>query len=584
VPGRTDRYQQEWAALLAAAKAVTFRPAWASSWLALADAATTRDLYLMAEAAAARAYQIEQNEATQAGYVRALINTGRYGDAVEYLGAADDPGDPWRQCIRGLIALRLGKADQAVGHFTGLTIAPTWLWAWQPYLHALVIMGDGAAARRESGELMRAGTGREDERSWLAAAAFDAQLNGRMDTARNFAERLSQAAGPDDVKALHARAEALILGGDQAGWELLARALAADPRPAGFDVWEREDLPVLEALAASHGVRLTPAHMGPALARLRARARGRDPVAELWLSARVATVTEARTAARLGEAALRAISGTPDPVLEELLDTLADEDHLRAEVASLRLHIAAANGEDKQAADAASGNGAASAPGQPIVRLRLPTSWLAGNIGQGAGPELRDLLAWARQRMELSEAKDLEPDGYQLLVGDEVQTSAHAVLAPWPADLAGGEHVLAALLTRPAAEVIAASYYQIVPEPGPLPLTLPMLAHRSWELRGKPAGSDVADWDVAKRVLRHFIAEDAYFLWEKRDRPLFRDPLADWSVAEQEITGSGTGKGVVPSAIVDQRLRFQIALQIAYFKWEKRGRPFGSPGADWPAS
>lgn len=586
VPGRPDRCRQEWSALLAAAQAVSFRFAWAHSWLALADAAMTRDLYLVAEAAAARAYQVEQTEATQAGYVRALVNTGRYDDALEYLGEADDPGNPdspWRQCIRGLIALRLGRADQAVGHFTGLRIDPTWLWAWQPYLRALVIMGDVAAARRKSAELMEARIGRKDERSWLAVTAFDAQLNGRIDAACDIAERLSQAAGPDDVKAKRARAEAQILGGDQDAWKLLARALDADLRPTVIDVWEREDFPVLKALAAEHEVKLTPAHLDLVLTRLRARQHAWDLAAELDLAAGTAAVAEAGTAARLTKAALRAISGTLDPELEKLLETLANEDHLPTEVASLRHYIATANEEDDDAAEAADGNGAVPAPERPTMQLRLPASWLAGTAIQGADPQLRNLLAWARQRMGLSGAEELEPDRYQLLVGDEVQASGHAVLGPQPTALAGGEHELAALLTWPGAELIAARYYE-QPKPGPLPLTLHALAHRCWELRGKPPDSDMPDWDTAKRVLRQFIAEDAYFLWKKRGAPLFRDPLADWSKAERRIGGTGTGTGIVPDAVVDQRLRFQIALQDAYSKWEKRGRPFGSPQADWPPS
>jgi hypothetical protein len=31
-------------------------------------------------------------------------------------------------------------------------------------------------------------------------------------------------------------------------------------------------------------------------------------------------------------------------------------------------------------------------------------------------------------------------------------------------------------------------------------------------------------------------------------------------------------------------LRYELALQGAYFRWEKRGRPFGSPWTDWSPS
>src|SRR5208337_3191712 len=112
VPGRADRHFQEWAALLAAARAVALQPDRVRSWLTLADAAMTRDLYRVAETAAEHALEMRQDDVTRAGYARALINTGRYAEARDQLGpagAARGPGDAWRQCARGLIALRLGK-------------------------------------------------------------------------------------------------------------------------------------------------------------------------------------------------------------------------------------------------------------------------------------------------------------------------------------------------------------------------------------------------------------------------------------------------------------------------------------------
>ena len=114
-PCADDRYAQEWAALLAAARAVSLNPACARPWLTLAEAAATRGLYRVAEAAAERAYEIEKDEATVvAGYLQAIINVGRYEDALGLLGSASDS---WSQCVRGYIALRLGKADKAIQNF-----------------------------------------------------------------------------------------------------------------------------------------------------------------------------------------------------------------------------------------------------------------------------------------------------------------------------------------------------------------------------------------------------------------------------------------------------------------------------------
>ena len=506
VPGldSEERCKQEWGALLAAAQAVSDQPGWATAWLGLAEAAMTRDLYLVARAAAARAYRIEQTEATRAGYVRALINTGpdSYREALELLGDADDP---WRRCVRGQIALRQGNAAEAVRHFTGLRIDPMWLWVWNAYIRALVIMGDAAAARLRSAELMRAGTDRVGERSWLAAAAFSARLNGKLDTALTLAEDLSQATRPGDFRVLYARGEALVLAGDQAGWDVLARAVDADPRPAAGDVWEHEEFPVFQALAVAQGITLRPRALAP-------RPRASDPLTELRQAVDMARVSWAEKAA------------------------------LRTD-AALRIPLAARDTAGGQASAAAR-----AIPAPPVVRLQLPTSWLAD-------PALREFMAWARKWMEVEETRDLEPDGYQLLVGSKVRARGHAVLAPRPV----GEHDLKALATRPDAEVIAAACYQQIPPQGPLPLTKHWLAHRCWDLRGMRGRSDKRDWEAAERVLGKFIADDAYFRWEKRGRPLFADPLADWLVAEHEVTVVG----IVPGALADDRLRFQIAMQGA---------------------
>jgi len=542
VPGREDRPRQEWAALMAAATAVSLEPGWAASWLALADAATTLDLHLVAETAAARAHQIEPgDEATRASYVRALVNSGDYNAALKYLGDAGEPGDPgypWRQCMHGLIALRQGQADEAAGHYADLAIDPAWLWAWNASIRALVITGELDAARQESAKLMRMRAGREDERAWLAVAAFDARLNGQLDTAAGLAERLSKAAGQQDYRTQYARAEARLLGGYQDGWDLLTQALAADSRPAALDVWEREELPVLAALTRDRGVPLKPpAGLESAVRELRDKAHPGKPVAELRL-AEEAAGDEAGEAADLIEAAL--LTPVPD-------DLPARPSHGRAASEPL------------------------SEP--PVLELRLPASWLAK-----AEPSLdTELRQWAAgKKIKLSGAEDLKPDRYQLLAGGKVR--ADGPLGPGcaatPADLLTGKHRLAVLLTWPAAEVIAAAYYLVTPTRSLVPVTVSWLAHRSWELRGKPTGSDRTDWDVAEAVFHQFVAEHAYFRWEKRHGPLFGDPLEDWLPAEREIKGEDS----IPGAVVDERLH----TVIAYFNWLDRGRPFGSPLADWP--
>ena len=540
VPDREARSQQEWGALLAAATVVSLEPGWAALWLALADAATARDLYRVAEVAAERAHGIEPaNEATRAVYVRGLVNCGKYRVALEQLGDVGEPGNPdfaWWQCNQGLIALRQDRVLDAVGCYAGLSIDPAWLWAWNTCIRALIIAGELDTARQASAELMRTGPGREDERAWLAQAAFDARLQGELGTAADLAQKLSAAAGPDDFRARYALAEARLLGGERVGWDAVARAITADPRPAALDVWEREELPVLAALASDRGVRLRPpADLTSAVRGLRAREHPHNPVAELRLAAERADCDEAGEAAVLIEAAL------PTPV----------PDHRPPRPSRSRR-----DGEP------------------PLMELRLPPSWLA-DARLNLNGELRE---WAAGKgVKLSKAEDLEPGRYQLLVGGNVRVddTVGPGRAATAAELLAGEHRLVALLTRPAVEVIAIACYQVMPPRAQIPVTVRQLARRSWELRGKPAGTDLADWEVGESAFHRFVAERAYFRWEVRGRPLFCDPVDDWLVAEREITV----KGVVPGTVVDERLR----SLIAYFNWLNRGRPHGSSLVDWPA-
>ena len=291
----------------------------------------TRDLYLVARAAAARTYRIEQTEATRVGYVRALINTGDYNGR---------PGAS-RRCRRSVAAVRPRSDCTAAGQ-RGRGSPALHRTEDRPHLAMGLERlhprpGHHGGCRRGAAQVGRTHAGRRrpgGERSWLAVAAFDARLNGKFDTALTLARSLSQAAGPGDFRAMYARGEAQVLAGDQAGWKVLAEALAADPRPAAVDVWEREELPVLQALAVGQGITLTPR------AQLRSRAPASDPATELWQAAEAATAADAKDAARLTDAALR-------------------------------IPVAVQDTEGHQAATAL---WETPAPGQPVVRLRVPGS------------------------------------------------------------------------------------------------------------------------------------------------------------------------------------------------------------------
>jgi hypothetical protein len=383
--------------------------------------------------------------------------------------------------------------------------------------------------------------------------------------------------GQDDAKVLRARAETRILHGDQEGWQSLVRALAADPRPTRVDAWEREDGPVLAALGADLGLGLrTPSYFSQALSHLRDHPPPSDPNRELTLAASAAgQVPEAAQAARLTEAVLRTATGTGDPALGRLLAELG-EDGYRAEVLSLRSSVHGTRQESKIAAGARHQERGSDVPavGPPVMRLRLPASWLAAHSAQADNVHLRELLDWATLNAELSPAADLEPDGYLILAGDIPKASGRAdpayrycsnrawALLPeparaseWiaatgeemgiPADLLTSEDALAALLTRPAVEIVAAKYYDVIGELGiqrpglpPLPgwlerldpvyappLNLATLARRIWDLRGRPSGStNMEDWNLAQDLLHQFTEEAAFFHWKNRDSPYFDDP------------------------------------------------------------
>jgi tetratricopeptide (TPR) repeat protein len=601
--GADGRCKHEWQALRAAARAVLLMPGRARAWQALAAAAMTMDLYLVASAAAERARILSNDEATRAGYARALLNIGRYEDALGQLGVPDGarrPGGSWEQCVRGVIALRQHKEEDAVRHFASVTIDPAWTWAWHSFICALASIGDLAAARRKSEDFMRAFADREGERSWLYAAAFDACLHGRLDDAREYALRLFKTAGAEDPKALYAEGMALVLSRETAGWKQLARAISRDPRPTSIDVWAREDRPALAALAAEHGFTLESLNPPPEITDPHVPAHPGDPVTELRAAAKLSDLWVAAEAASLAEAALL----TP------------------SEAASRNPE---SRGTTKLADDRPGG-----ASYEPTLRLRLPASWFERNaapgyedtVGLRYAPELPGLLARDGAEVDLSGSDDLEPDGYQIFADARLRVSGHVdperrycsretlPLLPGPVlanqhvvtdhgygiprnllsgDDAPGEHrKLARLLTRSAAEVIAAQHAEAAggtcgPQSPAYPqLTMDWLASQFWKLRENPPWSDDDNWRGAEQLLEQITQDAAYFRWINRGRP-FGSPLTDWSAAERDMAGSGTGQGPLPAPVVRRLVRHELDKQFAYFRWEERGRPFGDPMADWPA-
>ena len=180
------------------------------------------------------------------------------------------------------------------------------------------------------------------------------------------------------MTALRARGETLVLGQDETGSTLLAEALATDPLPTAVGTWNRQERPVLEALAADRGVELSFAHLDlAAVMRARARAHDDDPFAPLRRA-----VAAGPAAALLTEAALRAVARTPlGPTLDDLTRQLAAEDGLAAEVESLSRYLTRSTSQEKETGGTPGRDGVAggvAAADAPRLRLRLPTSWLDG--------------------------------------------------------------------------------------------------------------------------------------------------------------------------------------------------------------
>lgn len=641
-----DRDSLEWAALRAAARAVALNPSWSLPWLTLAGAATTCDLYRVADRSAELAFRIEPGEAALTARVRALVSLGLYEPALDLLGAGSDP---WRRCVRGHVALMLGQADQALDHFAGVTIGRNWSWAWRSSVCALAVIGDLASARARSEEFMSAVADRAGERAWLRAAAFDALVHQRLDAAERYADRLCEGAGPRAAKSRRIKGQILLLSADPAGWHLIREGLADDPLPAAMDVWERQERPVLEALARERGVKLSSRHLHRSTRRSRTRLGTEDPFEELRQAAAHATVESAGTA-ELAEAALRVAVGFDDDRSAELLQRLSDEFGLSAEAESLRRHRPESRAEGTPSAEPSSSEATDAPPDhRPQLRLRVPTSWAAELCGAGYEdqlfmyrlPALCNEAAGAAAESSLIASDELEPDGYQIYVDDLLVAAGRADPASryCPADAltllpeqasadpsvvatdqgvavpvaALDQHSdLSALVTLSAAEAIAEQCADIARENGivlapPTRATRPRsqhapggdgggvaaglpnvnaLAHWRWELRGRPEGSGAdaaADWRAAERLRHQLVAQVAYFRWIDRGRP-FGDPLTDWFAAEAELAVGRTGEGRSVAASIGDQLSHQIIEEAAYFHWIERGRPDGSAWADWSAS
>jgi tetratricopeptide (TPR) repeat protein len=343
---------RRWAALLAAARGVALAPGRSIAWTTLSDAAQWLDLTRTALSASSRALTIDATSEEQGEHVRSLINLGDFPAVLDRLSATTDP---WELCVRGYAQMCLGDRPAALGSFQGAApMDPSWSFAWNGYLSALVQGGELGLAVEQATALTDALAGRPGEEFTAWAEAFQALLAGDWARAAARSGAFRAAAGPDSTDANLLVGLSAILGGDTGGWDAVRTSLRDDPGARSLGEWERITWPMVVALAAHHGVPVPDAaQVDPTLEEVRRIiAAGSTDLDELRAAARRdAAVPGATDAARLIEFALygtalygtalygtalygTAPPGPPDPeATARLAETAA---RFPAEIAALR--------------------------------------------------------------------------------------------------------------------------------------------------------------------------------------------------------------------------------------------------------
>ena len=331
-----ERADQFWRAFLAAARAVALGPTEARRWNAFATAVQQLSCYRAAEAATSHARDLSA-KAEIAVRAEALANVGRYQDALGLLAGATDP---WSECARGYLLLRVGEPDRVVRLLRAVTIDPGWTWAHRTLLSALVLTGcaDDAAKRAEALAANLADP--IDEHDVLAFATELELFQGHFARAAELAARsLDVQTELDNGDAVSALGRALLLSGERdRGLELLKKGASAYTTLGLLD-WISVERPQVEALARWGGVEIGRlSGLDPHVERRRRELeRLSDPVAELGHAAgATAEPTVVAQARALGTALLHLARGEVMRVDEALAEVGAD---LAEEVRTVRGHL-----------------------------------------------------------------------------------------------------------------------------------------------------------------------------------------------------------------------------------------------------
>ena len=343
------RADQAWRAFLAASRAVALAPDEGRRWSTLSAAAQVLTCFRTAEAMARHAWE-QGGEAEVPTYIQALANLGRIDQAIKLVDATD----PWSECVRAYLLLRLGKHEDAIRLLRAVTIDPSWTWARETLLSALLLTGQFEEARVEAEAFARIAAERMDEANFLFTMAFYELVQGRLDSAAELARRcLASEQGFGEGDAAGLLGAVLLLRGDRdAGLQIFEQSVSCF-RDRKLDDWSRIDRPLLEILARDRDVSIgDPGALETMVARRREKISATsDPLAELAQAATgTADAGVVRSARALGTVLLHLAAGDEARVHEALAEIGAG---FEDEASSLRGHLRSRADERRHAEMAA---------------------------------------------------------------------------------------------------------------------------------------------------------------------------------------------------------------------------------------
>ena len=501
-----------WRAVLAVCRSLAHNPEAPERWNALSDAASLLKLYGVARAAAAHALELApHDEQSIAMHIQSLANAGRFREALDRVAYQTKP---WHQAVRGWLLLKTGEPREAVRILRLTTIDPTWTWATQSLIGAL-LLSDLYEEARSIAEGILSRPDEFLEGDMLLLAGFCSLVLHRLLDAERFAERAHEATRESDTESHQIIGVARLLGGDAEGARAALQASIASATSDGeLAALETIFLPGAKVLATQFGLTLPDIEwVSQAIAARRTDPTwGADEVTEMATvieqEADSATVDLAKV---LGRALLLLARNDPDSALasldadseawandaewallrEYLVRRLADQDRAAVDTTL--------NGETGETSDAMQTqlatvpeSGAWEPPGMQALRSLLPASWFdefddpvsTHSLFLRYIPEMRLRAGWSVPAIHVEADETLEPDRYQLYVLGELaeegeidpfgryvhydslplleeglrrqaKSSSIAGLARLPAEEVEGAGAWADLLTIPPTELVA---------------------------------------------------------------------------------------------------------------------------------